>query len=258
MNYFTSCLYGDYEKYMKIKKDILHDRDHLWIIGDILDGNEDDPEAGLMIVNDIMSVSNITLILGDHEYARCMEHTASGDAERASSWRAYSDAFEISGKPLNDYISSHFSRDDRELFIADFLAGHCELSAVVPIGGRFFYLVHGRPELCPPGHIAVWQAAVCEKLPEFTKDYWMGIRTDDMAVPFIRNNTTKRQMTGQNTIIISGQASPSESARQCGVPYDGSGVFFKNNILAIGRKYTDEPVSVIGIDAAGFFVAGIY
>ena len=60
MNYFVSCIYGDYDKYFQIKKKInLKSKDKLWILGDVLDGNDEDPESCIEILNDIIENENI-------------------------------------------------------------------------------------------------------------------------------------------------------------------------------------------------------
>ena len=57
MNYFTAGLYGDYPAYKKIKS-LLGPDDKLWILGDILDGNDEHPEDCLRILDDIQKLSN--------------------------------------------------------------------------------------------------------------------------------------------------------------------------------------------------------
>lgn len=258
MNYFTSCLYGDFDKYSRIKESLhLKDTDRLWILGDILDGNDEDPEAAMEIMGDIMDSANVSLILGDHEYARCMEYSLSQNTEYAQSWREFSETFEVSGTVFNEFIRNNLTNDARETYIAGFLI-NCELSAVVSIGRRYFYLVHGKPVIFRRDFsVPAWQMDVCTKTPDFKENLWRGIKTDEMSAPFLGN--VKNPMTPENTIVISGQLSPADAAKCCHTVYDGKlGIFFSNNILAIGRNYPDEPLPVTGIDAAGFFVQGIY
>ena len=70
MNYFTSGIHGDLNLYKELKKMAASDPDnHLWIVGDILDGNTSHPEYGMEILKDIYRTPNVSLILGDHEYA---------------------------------------------------------------------------------------------------------------------------------------------------------------------------------------------
>lgn len=257
MNYFVSCLYGDYEKYQQIKKDLcLKENDRLWILGDILDGNDEDPEANLELLNDIMDSPNITLLLGDHEYARCMEYNSSGDAEIAKSWREYSNSLEVSGASFNEFVTTSFSKEDRDTYFGAFLSGSCELSAVIPIGKRYFYAVHGCPMTFAHSILSEWQLMTCSGNPDFKKDVWKSIKTDEFSIPYIKN--TKNPMCKENTIAIVGQMSASKAIDMLGFQDNGSGVIFANKTLAIGRTFPDEPIPVVGIDAAGFFVKGLY
>lgn len=254
MNYFVSCLYGDAEKYRKIKDDIrLKEKDHLWILGDILDGNDDNPEACLEILNDIMHAANVTLILGDHEYARCMEFIMSHSNYAVQSWRNFSESLEISGASFNE-MADYFNEEERKKYFSYLVS--CELSAVVPIGKRYFYIVHGKPTFYDPIIFSEWQLSTCKDNPDLRKNAWTEISTDEIVLPF--TNKTSNPMTGENTITIVGQMSASLASNMLGVECHGSSVFLANKTLAIGRTYTDEPIPVVGIDAAGFFIAGLY
>lgn len=253
MNYFTSCIYGDYSRFKQIKDD-LRESDHLWILGDILDGNNENPSENIDIMDDIIKSDNITLILGDHEYARCMKYSASGDAEASEVWEKYSTALDISGMPFNEFIADNFSQDDYDNYFGAFLT-NCELTAVVPIGGHYFYLCHGTPEHYANSIILAWQLRVCTKLPDFKKSLFSSIQTDEFAMPYLK---AKMPMTEANTIVISGQLSSAEAAETLSVEDPGTGFIYANKILALGRRTTEEPINVIGIDAAGFFLQGRY
>lgn len=256
MNYFTSCIYGDYEKYMKIKSDLnLRDGDDLYIIGDIIDGNDEDPQANIEIMNDLIESENIHLILGDHEYARIMWYASMGNEESAKAYIDFSNAFDVSGAPFNEYVKSSFCKDDYDIFFGAYLAS-CELSAVVPVGKRYFYLVHGTPVLYSRSYETQWQMRVVTGQPDFSRDFYHSIRTDEMALPYLRDSTNP--MTRDNTVTIVGQMSAMEAAMVCNVPEQDEGVFYKNKTLAIGRHFTNEPITVIGVDAAGFFLYGRY
>lgn len=257
MNYFVSCIYGDYSKYMKIKNDVLRrPNDKLWIIGDVLDGNEEDPAQNIDILNDIMGSENITLILGDHEYARCMEYSSSKEAEISKSWKEFAEKLDVSGGPLNTYVSENFSTEDRDTYFGSFLVGSCELSTVIPIGKRYFYAVHGKPTTFISSLLSEWQLSTCSGIPDFKKELFRSIKTDEFSIPFVRSKTNP--MTKDNTFAILGQMSPSLATEKFGYKDNGSGIFFGNSAIGIGRTYPDEPIPVLGVDAAGFFVKGIY
>lgn len=46
----------------------IKNNDELYILGDIFDGNSQNPKACIDILADIMAHENYHLILGDHEY----------------------------------------------------------------------------------------------------------------------------------------------------------------------------------------------
>lgn len=253
MNFFVSCIYGDVDKYRRIKEEIKAG-DKLWILGDILDGNEEDPGANIEIMNDIMDSPNVTLILGDHEYARCMEYSAADNQEIAQSWRDYSDALDVSGKAFNEFVNRTFAQDERDVYFGSFLVGSCELSAVIPIGQNYIYAVHGKPSTYASSILPEWQLMTCSENPDFKKDVFKSIKTDEFAVPYVRQQLMRKE----NTIAIVGQISPQKAADLMGVDYHGSGIFYGNKTIAIGRTYIDEPIPLLGVDAAGFFVKGIF
>lgn len=256
MNYFTSCIYGDYEKYMKIKKDLdLRQGDDLYIVGDILDGNDEDQQSNIEIMEDIMESDNVHLVLGDHEYARVMWYASLGNEEHAQAYIDFANAFDISGVSFNEYIKTSFCRDDYDIYFGSFLA-NCELTEVVPIGKRYLYLVHGSPVPYSRSCEQHWQMRVTTAFPDFNRDTFASIRTDEMALPFLRD--PQNPMTKANTITVVGQMSATEAAIMCRQSEQDDGIFYKNKTLVIGRHFTNEPITVIGVDAAGFFLCGRY
>ena len=254
MNYFTSCIHGQFDKYQQIKE-CLHPGDHLWIVGDLLDGDIENPEGSTSVMADIMENNEqITLILGDHEYARCMQYSASGDETSAKIWEDFASGLDISGTPLNEYMAENFTQDDYYEYIGSFLL-NCELTAVIPIGGRYFYLCHGAPEHYSEEISLEWQLRVCTHMPEFDKSFFSSVKTDEFSEKYLN---AKIPMTDKNTIVISGQLSAATAAAQLSIPDTGKGFAYSDHILAIGRDSIEEPINVIGIDAAGFFLQGRY
>lgn len=64
MNYVISNLYGDYNRYEAILKEIdLSDDDILFVLGDIVDGGD----KGIEILMDMMMRGNVFPILGEHD-----------------------------------------------------------------------------------------------------------------------------------------------------------------------------------------------
>lgn len=256
MNYFASCLYGDYEKYKKILDDLhLQGQDRLWLIGDVIDGNETNPEDNLKILDDIMQNENVKLILGDHEYAHNMRYVSMGNIEGYDAWVDYLNKMDVSGQPFNEYIEMNMSMEEQKNYFGSFLLS-LELSEVVLIGDRYFYLVHGTPSYYIDSRLPEWQLTVCTGEPDLLRPNWNGIKTDPMVYPFLTG--IRNPISSQNTIIISGQTSSDEAAASIGKEANGSGIYYMNHTLCIGRKGIDEPVPVVGIDAAGFFIKGIY
>lgn len=256
MNYFTSCIYGNYEKYMRIKRDLsLREGDNLYILGDILDGNDEDPQSNIEILNDLMESENVHLILGDHEYARVMWYASMDHDEAAQAYLDFSNSLDVSGAPLNEYLSTAFCREDYDIYFGSYLMS-CELSAVVPVGKRYLYLVHGTPAPYSEACESQWQMRTVTASPDFNRPLYNSIRTDRMSVPYLKD--MGNPMTKDNTISIVGQISPSEAARICKIPEPEDGVFYKNKILVIGRHFPNEQITVIGADAAGYFLCGRY
>lgn len=255
MNYFVSCIYGQYDKFMEILDDLnLKNDDMLWILGDVLDGNDSDPSQNIKLLDEIMNNPNIKLVLGDHEFVQNMRYVSLNDEESYNAWCEYGKELDVSGASFNEYIETEMSREDQDSYFGSFLLS-LELSEVVKIGDRYFYLVHGSPFIYREEYLSEWQRQVCTMLPNLTLDYWLSIRSDPMSFPYMN---VKKPMTKNNTIVISGQLSPQEAADSTNRKYDDTGVFYYNNILAIGRNDTSESITVLGIDAAGFFVKGIY
>lgn len=255
MNYFVSCLYGDVNKYDQIVDDLeLKNDDKLWILGDILDGNDEHPEDNLTLMDKIMNNPNVRVVLGDHEYAQNIRYVSYKNQDEYDAWVTYSNNLHPSGRAFNEFIQNEMSKEDQDMYFGSFLL-QLELSEVVQIGDRYFYLVHGAPIPYREDVMTQWQVEVCTKDPILNVDYWRTISTDPIIYPFLK---AKKPMTKQNTIVISGQYPPSEAAESIGMAVGDTGIFYYNHILCIGRRSTDELVPVVGIDAAGFFVKGIY
>lgn len=255
MNYFVSCLYGDVDKYRQIVADLeLKNDDRLWILGDVLDGNDEHPEVNLSMLDEIMRNPNVKMVLGDHEYFQNMRYVSYSDQDNYNAWVTYINNMDISGKAFNDFIENEMSKEDQDSYFGSYLLS-LELSEVVRIGDRYFYLVHGSPIPYRDDVLTQWQIEVCTKVPNLTVDYWKTISYDPAVYPFLRN---EKPMSQKNTIVISGQYPPFEAASSIQMPIGDAGIFYHNKILCIGRRTVDEPVPVVGIDAAGFFVKGIY
>ena len=111
MNYFTSGIYGNKELYYQIKKILTKPSDHLWILGDVLDGNDEKPWECLEILEDIEKSNNVHLRLGDHEYFHTMRILSMDNEENTELWVDYLKNADISGKALLEYMNT-LSEDD--------------------------------------------------------------------------------------------------------------------------------------------------
>lgn len=258
MNYFASCIYGDYEKYKQIVDDLcLEQNDVLWLLGDIIGGGAIDPEDNFRILDDIMSNSHVKVVLGDHEFAQNMRFLSmASSADVYENWVSFSNELEVSDKALNEYIENNMSQEDQSpYFGVGGLLLSAELSEVVQIGDRYFYLVHGTPSFYREDLLSNWQLQVCTADPNLNVNQWDIIRTD----PVIRTiKSSKIPISEKNTITISGQFPPNEAAESIGKKEQNSVIFYSNKVLCIGRRSVDDPLPVVGIDAAGFFVKNVY
>lgn len=251
MNYFTAGLYSDYNAY-KLMKGLLKEGDKLWILGDVLDGNNEHPELGLKILDDIMSSENVTLVLGDHEYFHAMRlfsETESEDEEDAEIWASELANFEYSGNALIEYMNENLTAVEREEY-ANFLAS-LDVSEVVPIDGRLFYLCHGAPARMEDKE-SQWQYNVVIGNIDFYKNYGREM-TSDIRVPYFAKTFGIRRQDLENAIIIEGHAFIPNLENEGEDVEDG--IVVNNRIMCINSGASGEsnmPHIVVGIDSAGW------
>lgn len=196
MNYFMSDIHGASEAYFSLKDKInFKNNDDLFILGDILDGNKKNPEAGIEILQDIMENDNIHLVLGDHEYAHIMNFISKESDEDMNEWEDYVINSSLKGGPFLEYFYSHLSQKEREKYMS-FLVS-CEMTGLIKIGKRYFYLVHGSPAVFRNNEICDWQKNVCTTPIVLDYNYSFAIKNDpNIQIP--------KEMNRLNTFIISG------------------------------------------------------
>ena len=196
MLYIMSDIHASANAYFEMKNRIgLRANDMLIIIGDVLDGNCRNPEEGLKILDDIMLNDNIQLILGDHEYAHIMYHVTEDDEEVHELWEKQICNPNFQGQFLLQYMMEHLTERERKRYI-DFLIS-CEMSELINIGKRYFYLIHGSPIVCRKGDIYSWQREIAITPIDLDKNYFMAISHDpDIQLP--------EDLTNKNLITISG------------------------------------------------------
>lgn len=254
MNYFTAGLYGDYQSYKKIKS-LLGPEDKLWIVGDVLDGNDEHPEECLRILDDIKKSENITLVLGDHEYFHAMRLFAEmGDdeddeVEEEGVWMEELGNFEYPGTALASYMKESLSNREKQEYL-DFLSS-LDVSDVVVIDGRVFYVCHGSPCLMEEQE-SQWQYNVVTSEVDFFKYYGDDMVSDIRMPYFVRYYGIKRSEL-ENAIVVTGHAFTSNLENNGEDVEDG--IVFNNRIMCINSgasaNYGGTHI-VVGIDAAGW------
>lgn len=236
MNYFVGSLYGNYNNYCEIKRQLkLKPHDTLWILGDILDGNDENPEDCISILYDIMNSSNIHLVLGDHEFAHIMRHLSITDKERYETWGDYIENLEVSGTSLLYYIENILDDYEKdELF--GFLINECEITNFIRIGDNYFYLVHGFPSVYKR-NTSEWQLLSTTNTIQDI-NYIQAIKTDpsvpDEYIKTINSNNCFVICSHQNNI-------------------DNTDTFFKNGVFLLNENIPNKSICILGIDAAGYF-----
>jgi len=178
MYYFMSDIHGNAKAYFALKAKIeLESNDKLYILGNIFDGNSEHPEHCLAILDDIMSCSNISLILGEHEYAHVLFHVAENMQIKK---RLEQDVINLmpSGKPLLEHMKS-LPKNKLDKYIS-YLVG-CEMTEMISIGKRYFYLVYGAPALMDNG-VDDWQKKVVASTIDLKRNYKKEIETDPNVI----------------------------------------------------------------------------
>ena len=195
MNYFMSDIHGNAKAYFAMKAKINFGKDdQLYILGNIFDRNTDYPEHCLAILDDIMENQNITLLLGDHEYAHVMYHASRNSVDKTFK-EAKVHELRPSGKALLDYMKK-LPEERLDEYIS-YLVG-CQLSAAVCIGERNFYLVHGAPKLLSEcTNICNWEEQLASQEIDLSRTYKKEIARDE-------NCSTVDWKNVDDTIIICG------------------------------------------------------
>ena len=264
MQYFTSGLYGDLKRYMAIKEKLLRrESDHLWIVGDVLDGNTERPWEGLQIIDDIYQSKNVTLLVGDHEYyhALYLMGVLAEESEEELEFTAEAlDNLEISGTALREYITSSLSKQELESYAT--ILKDLEVSALVNVGNSYLYLCHGVPSSVRPdsGHqgLSEWQSGVVMGELDLEANLGRNVPFDPKASEWVKEFGSPECF--RNPIVVNGgEFVASVSAR--GEPLI-DGVYFGNRKFVINEGFSADdkekgPFSILGMDAAGWGVKKI-
>ena len=215
MYYFMSNIHGNYSGYEKMKEKIgFSDQDHLYVIGNIFDGNTQYPEDCIKILDDIIYTPNIELILGDHEFYYIMYYI-SGSQFTKKQYEQKIQLLKPAGKALFDYLNNIISNENREdIFLK--LIRECELSQMIKIGKRYFYLVNGSPVFKEEyKNDEQWQEMLASETIKLSKDYRKEILSDTNVKEYssdlknaeiiIISGNSVMEMYGDNPSIVSEQ-----------------------------------------------------
>lgn len=258
MDYFTAGLHGDLKLYKQIKK-MLDTDDHLWILGDIFDGNTSHPEHCIEILNDIHRSKNITLIMGDHEYYHAMR-LLQREEDSDSLWTDYLLAEDISGKPLIEYIDSLPEEDIADIIHK--LVG-LEVSNILKVGKRLYYCCHGSPvtRMITEGGNMTWQLMVVSSSIDMSSDYSIEMGSDINIEAF---TSMYDSLDFKKMIIITGHTSVEEMEDE-GIPLL-DGLYYENKKFNLNQNHTADDSEENGclpewtllcIDSAGFLTKKI-
>ena len=261
MNYFTSSLHGNAEAYFNLKQLInFKKNDELYILGDILDGNAKNPQACLDILEDIMLNDNIHLILGNHEYAHALFHASQNDDEMNEIEQMLTNTL-FPGDALIKHMLNSLSDRELKRYVSFLIS--CNVSQIIKIGSRYFYLCHGAPVPCKADDFYTWQKRIVTAPIAIEKNYFMAIKSDpDIQIP--------EDMTPNNTIVLCGHTQSASILEQYPAlkskyyapdeaPYQKVLYENKKMIINCGCSQDAYPsplvptLACVGIDAAGFF-----
>ncbi len=248
MNYFTSCIYGNIELYKELKNLLKDKEDHLWILGDILDGNGDHPDYCIDILNDISRSNNIHLTLGDHEYYHALRIMNKDNPDIAENWENLLYSTDISGEPLINHINS-LPEDDAD-DVARKLCAY-NVSEMIKIGDKTFYLCHGAPSIRTgnEGGNMDWQFNVVNSNIDSYMDYSIEMSSDYRVALFHKH---LEEIDFRKTILITGHTSIEDMEDENMRKMDG--IYYENKKFCVNQGYPADMDNwnVLGIDAAGF------
>lgn len=174
MYYIMGEPHGHAKAYFAMKEKIaLQTEDKLYVLGDVLGGNSEHPEACLEILEDIMQHDNIQLILGDFEYEYIMA-TLHIDEDAQEKWRKAVEKH-AGGKAFLEYMET-MAEGEKKRYI-NYLTG-CDVTEFLEVGGRQFYLVHGAPVACNNDDEVAWQEKALKAVIEPGEDYRKSVLND--------------------------------------------------------------------------------
>ena len=146
MVYFMSDVHGAVDAYFSLKERVKFSKDDtMYIVGDILDGDNKKPENCLRILDDVMNNKNIHLLLGNHEFAHIQFYLSykDNDKEGMNMWREYLVNPVCGGGPLLNYMT-RMDKSDYHRYM-EYLSTQCEFYFYGPVGNINVFAIHGAP-----------------------------------------------------------------------------------------------------------------
>lgn len=232
--YVVSDIHGAYSAYQKLKEKAGYDSetDRLYILGDVLDGNNRHPEDALRILDDVMADDHIQMILGNHEVAHLQYCDAFLQENRQvmRAWENYLCDPLCGGLSLLEYFRSH---KKEWAYYVGFLRT-CPIMSLVESEKIFYYLVHGAPLPYQNGE-KFWNYvhASLNGTPTFKED----LVTCLLHHPAISigNDVTDQMLqkiTPENLYCIVGHT-PTKYIRGKGKQCESQKMYYKNHIYDI-------------------------
>ena len=146
MYYFISDIHGAADAYFELKETVCFcEKDSLYIVGDILNGNNKNPKECLDILDDVIANDNIHLLLGNHEFAHINYylHYIANNSAGMKFWWDYLVEPTCGGLPL----LKHFRGlpKERYQYYMDYLMKECAPFFYGYIGNVPVFATHGSP-----------------------------------------------------------------------------------------------------------------
>ncbi len=269
MNYFMTDIHGASKAYFEmIDRLNIKNNDELYILGDIFDGNSQNPKACIDILADIMAHENYHLVLGDHEYVHIMYEMSKQEEAVQKIWLEMLMDEDFEGAALHKYIYEKLSEKERNYYFGYLL--RCDLTDYVQIGKRIFYLVHGSPQRIKNDNISEWQCDVCMNPINLEKNYQLSILKD----PGLENgHPLPKDCNTENTFILCGHIPTTEYKKMVDIEKYGEDatknkvyvpeiIVYKHKILLdcgctadeLIKEQPDKNLACLAVDAAGYFV----
>ncbi len=167
MIYIMGDIHGADFAYNEMKKIIgFTSEDELYLLGDVLDGNNNDPAACARILDDVMNHDNIHMLMGNHEHL----HLLLQDQPETYCTPDILNDSRLQCGPFHRFLEEKCTGEEKKKYV-DFLRG-LELFEGIEMGGYILCLTHAEPIDVndPDPHRYLWNK------PSLNKDYSSDIK----------------------------------------------------------------------------------